>query len=404
MTYAHENLDSWGALIGGSPALEPTPAAAGGGKLAGMSYAVKDVYDIQGHIAGAGCPDWRRTHGPAARTAPAVRQLLQDGAQLVGLAHTDELMFSLNGENEHYGTPINPKAHGRIPGGSSSGSAVAVAGGLADFALGTDTAGSIRIPASYCGIYGFRPTHGAVSLEGVIPLAPSFDTVGWMANDAPTLFRVGQSLLAGAAPTRRSFTRLLLPEDAWQLADIPCREQLAALIPRLDGLLDRREPIMLAENGLQQWLTSFRTVQGFEIWQTHGPWIEQYQPKLGSQTAARFAWTRTVTEEAYREHLLQLEGIRQTLRSLLGGDTLLMLPTAPGVAPLCGLSGEQMEPRRVSTMQLTCIAGLGGLPQITLPWAVQDGIPLGLSVIAGPGQDLQLLAWVQEWSERIGIA
>ncbi len=106
---------------------------------------------------------------------------------MVGKAITDELTYSLNGENIHYGTPVNPKAPGRIPGGSSSGSAVAVAGELADFALGTDCGGSVRAPASFCGIYGMRPSHGRISTAGVFRLAPRFDTVGWFARDGRLL-------------------------------------------------------------------------------------------------------------------------------------------------------------------------------------------------------------------------
>lgn len=170
----------------------------GRGPLQGLSFTVKDVFAVAGHRSSAGNPDWLRTHEPAADHAPAVRRLLEAGADLRGAAHTDELMYSLGGENYHYGTPVNPHGQDRIPGGSSSGSAVAVAAGSVDFALGTDTGGSVRVPSSYCGVFGFRPTHGAVPLEGVIPLAPGFDTVGWIAGSAELLFKVGRVLLAGA--------------------------------------------------------------------------------------------------------------------------------------------------------------------------------------------------------------
>jgi amidase len=163
-----------------------------GGPLAGLTFGVKDIYDIAGHKSGFGNPDWLRTHDAAARTAPVVQQLLDTGADMVGKTHTDEITWSLNGENAHYGTPVNVNAPGRIPGGSSSGSAAAVAGGLCDFALGSDTGGSVRAPASFCGIYGIRPTHGRVSLEGACPLAPSFDTCGWFARSAEVLERVGR--------------------------------------------------------------------------------------------------------------------------------------------------------------------------------------------------------------------
>ncbi|KAI7257790.1 hypothetical protein KC345_g10699, partial [Hortaea werneckii] len=177
---------------------ELTVPGCGHGTLDGLSFTVKDVFAVAGHRSSAGNPDWLRSHEPPAAHAPAVLKLLQAGAALHGAAHTDELMYSLGGENYHYGTPVNPRGEDRIPGGSSSGSAVAVASGSVDFALGTDTGGSVRVPSAYCGVYGFRPTHGAVDMEGVIPLAPGFDTVGWMAGSAELLLKVGEVLLGTA--------------------------------------------------------------------------------------------------------------------------------------------------------------------------------------------------------------
>src|SRR5436309_7882862 len=163
----------------------------GAGPLPNLIFGAKNIYDVAGHKTGFGSPDWLATHGPATRTAPSKQILLDAGADLEGKPHTDELTYSLMGENAHYGPPINVNAPGRIPGGSSSGSAAAVAGRLVDFAVGSDTGGSVRAPASFCGIYGIRPTHGRVSLEGACPLAPSFDTYGWFARDPALLERGG---------------------------------------------------------------------------------------------------------------------------------------------------------------------------------------------------------------------
>ncbi|MDH5535005.1 MAG: amidase family protein, partial [Betaproteobacteria bacterium] len=189
-----------------------TMKGSGTGGLAGTTFAAKDIYNIAGHKTGFGSPDWLTTHEAATATAPVVQRLLDAGANLIGKTHTDEMAYSLNGENPHYGTPINPNAPGRIPGGSSNGSAAAVAGGLCDFALGSDTGGSVRAPASFCGIFGVRPTHGRILLDGVCPLAPSFDTVGWFARDAALLERVGQVLLNDNEPGVPG--RLLLAQDA----------------------------------------------------------------------------------------------------------------------------------------------------------------------------------------------
>src|SRR5271170_2192254 len=157
------------------------------------------------------------SHPAASASAPVVDALLAAGARLAGKAVTDELAFSLEGVNAHYGTPVNPACPDRIPGGSSSGSAVAVAAGLVDFALGTDTGGSVRVPASFVGVCGFRPTHDAISLAGVVPFAPSYDTVGWFAGDAAMLSRVGGVLLPNASP--RPIHRFRLVRDAIALAD-----------------------------------------------------------------------------------------------------------------------------------------------------------------------------------------
>src|SRR5918992_3688700 len=169
---------------------------AAGGPLAGLTFAAKDIFDVVGYVTGGGNPDWKATHEAATHTAWVVRVLLAAGATMVGKTITDEITRGIFGENAHYGTPLNPRAPGRVPGGSSSGSASAVAGELVDFALGSDTGGSVRASASFCGIYGLRPTHGRISLEGVRPLAASFDTAGWFARDAALMERVGAVLLS----------------------------------------------------------------------------------------------------------------------------------------------------------------------------------------------------------------
>ncbi|HEX6006765.1 MAG TPA: amidase family protein, partial [Burkholderiales bacterium] len=209
------------------------------GPLAGLTFGVKDIYDIAGHRTGFGSPDWFATHAAAARTAPTVQRILNAGADMAGKTHTDELTYSLNGENPHYGTPVNVNAPGRIPGGSSSGSAAAVAAGLCDFALGSDTGGSVRAPASYCGIYGIRPTHGRVSLEGACPLAPSFDTAGWFAREATLLERVGQVLLGEARAQAPG--RLLLARDAFELAGDAITQALQPAVRTLAKLLGEPE-------------------------------------------------------------------------------------------------------------------------------------------------------------------
>ncbi|QHW29474.1 amidase [Paenibacillus rhizovicinus] len=384
------------AYINEHAVVEPT----GEGPLSGMDFAVKDVFALAGHASSAGNPDWLRTHGPAEAHAEAVARLLASGGRLKGTTITDELMFSLNGENIHYGTPVNPKAPGSIPGGSSSGSAVAAAAGLADFALGTDTGGSIRIPSSYCGLYGIRPTHGLVSLDGVIPLAASFDTVGWMARDAATMQRVGEVLIGGAGESAGgAFKRLVFATDAWDVAEADCRRALADTAAALEGALDVRK-LAIAPQGLEAWFATFRTMQGYEIWSAHGAWIAERRPKFGPGIAERFAWSATLTRDDYERALPMRQRIRESLAELLGDDSLLVIPTAPCSAPRIGLTGAQVERTRMRAMQLSCIAGLGGLPQATIPLQGEDGRPVGLSFIAGPRQDAKLLRWIRDTASR----
>lgn len=379
--------DQWNAIVN-QVIVEPT----GQGRLNGLSFMVKDVFAVRDITNGAGNPCWLQTHEPAKEHAETLNLLLQQGARLTGMTHTDELMFSLNGENVHYGTPVNPRAPDRIPGGSSSGSAVAVAAGLADFSLGTDTGGSVRVPSSYCGIYGMRPSHGMVSEKGVIPLAPSFDTVGWMARDLETLCRVGEVLLPQTDPGT-GFSRVLIGEDAWELADTESKEALTPYLKLLCGMAASHETVRIAPQGLPEWMTMFRTIQGYEIWQEHGAWIEREQPTFGPDTAGRFSWAGTVERVDQEKAAKRRVEVCKHMSDLLRTDTVLVIPTTTGAAPKLGLGGPLIEERRVNTMRLTCISGLSGLPQLTIPAAEVLGRPVGISIIAGPGQDQRLLEW-----------
>lgn len=391
--------DAFGAFCSDSVRLE----ARRDGALSGLAFAAKDVFDVEGRVAGAGSPDWKRSHSQPARNAPAVELLLEQGATMIGCTHTDELMFGLNGENYHYGTPINPVAERHIPGGSSSGSAVAVAAGLADFAIGTDTGGSVRIPSSYCGIYGFRPTHGAVSTEGVVPLAPLFDTVGWMARRPEVLTKAGAALLGEAVPEEGSlFDRLLLANDMMALADESCQDALAPQIDRIVSFTRDYRRITVAEEGLDEWHGIFRTLQGRDIWKTHREWIRREQPRFGPGTEERFLWSGTLEHHDGDELMRAKRRIAERLRDWLGEDGVILAPTSPGAPPLRNTRGQEMENRRHRTLLLSCVAGLAGLPQATLPFFARDGMPYGLSFIAGPGQDLRLLKWVETVVHRLG--
>lgn len=390
--------DLYNAYVSKNIVIEPTSS----GKLDGLSFSVKDVFALKGYTNTAGNPDWLRTHEPADKTAAVVETLLQAGATMKGTTHTDELMYSLNGENFHYGTPDNPKAPGHIPGGSSSGSAVAASAGMVDFTLGTDTGGSVRIPSSYCGIYGIRPTHGAVSVEGLIPLAKSFDTVGWMAKDSEMLLKVGEVLLPDQSSEGESFSNFILAEDAWALAEDETSRKFDEFIGVLNQVGHVKKAPISAE-GLSVWADTFRIIQAIEIWEEHGDWVESVEPKFGPGISDRFTWASTLDKSEHSYQFELREEVRRKLSLLLGTDGVIVIPTAPAPAPLKGLSDKELEERRTKTMQLSCIAGLAGLPQVTLPVAEVDGKPVGLSLIANHNQDLRLLKLAKRLQfERVG--
>ncbi|MGH6919492.1 MAG: amidase, partial [Geminicoccaceae bacterium] len=268
-------------------------AGASKGPLSGATFAVKDIFDVEGTVTGRGNADWLASHGPAAANAPAVQALLDAGARLVGKTITEELAFGVIGINPHYGMPENVAAPGRVPGGSSSGSAAAVGAGLVDLALGSDTGGSIRIPASYNGILGMRPSHGRISLDGIMPLAPSFDTVGWFARDPALFVAAGRVLLDDHRPAR-PVGRMLLARDAFARVEPEALPALQAAVAELERVLGPAEPVTVSDEGLDSWYDTFRTLQGGEAWAVHGPWIEQAKPRLGPQCAARFAFAAKV--------------------------------------------------------------------------------------------------------------
>jgi amidase len=361
------------------------------GPLSGLTFAAKDIYDIEGHRTGFGSPDWLRTHTPAARTAPVVQKLLEAGADMLGKTHTDELTFSLNGENAHYGTPVNVNAPGRIPGGSSSGSAAAVAGGLVDFALGSDTGGSVRAPASFCGVFGIRPTHGRISLAGACPLARSFDTAGWFARSGDILERVGEMLFA---ETREEALpkRLLYADDAFDLAGSAASAALRPGLERVSALIGPAERVCVSPHGLKQWLEVFRTLQGFEVWAEHGAWIREARPQLGPGISQRIQWTSTIQAEDAELARKGREEIARRMADLLVNDAVIALPTVPDIAPMRGADPKATEDFRARALTLLCIAGLARLPQINLPLGKLNGCPLGLSVIGARHSDMLLLA------------
>ncbi|MGE0310292.1 MAG: amidase [Lautropia sp.] len=385
---------AWGAFCDE----DDTPVALAGasaGPLAGLRFGVKDLFDIEGRRTGFGHPIWRDTHPPADRTAVAVQRLLDAGASVVGKTRCDELCYSLDGINVHYGTPVNPKAPDCLPGGSSSGSAVAVAAGLVDFALGSDTGGSVRVPASYCGILGIRPSHGAVSLDGAVPFAPDYDTAGWFATDAAVLERVGDALLEDSptgAPVDPARIRLLQARDTFAHADPDAAARLASALAPLAERFASLERVELGVDGLDRWMQSFRVLQGAQIWQTHRAWLERLGPSFGAGIRERFAWVSTITPEMIAAAGAERARVVARMEALLEAEVVLVIPTTPGAAPRLDTPVAAREAWRNRALGLLCIAGHAGLPQVNLPIAELGGRPVGLSLVAARGRDRLLLS------------
>lgn len=374
--------------------IEGAPA----GPLNGKTFVVKDLFDVEGFVTGGGNPDWRRAQKTSATHAHAVKLLLDAGAHLIGKACTDELALSLDGINPYYGTPLNTQLPDRIPGGSSSGSASAVAAGFCDFGLGTDTVGSIRVPSSYCGLYGFRPTHGVIDLAGCMPLGQSFDTVGWLAKDVELLYAVGKVLL----PERThepidQIVRLFkyfdaLPEEI----STPFRSACHAIAEQsYKANIGAIEEIVVDDC-----VKSFSTVRSREAWANYGDWIETFNPNLSPNVMQRLIEGKTVTSEDEQQARKVIVHESDFLDDYLETAGALLLPTTCGFPPLKSATKAELDENRRLNIRLTVLSVVAGLPQVTLPVEVTPGVNLGVSVIGPRGRDLDLL----EFARRVSLA
>jgi amidase len=366
-------------------------AGAAGGPLAGLTFAAKDLFDVAGHPTGGGNPDWARQNPLPTRHAWAVQRLLDAGATLIGKTVTDEVSLGILGENPFDGTPLNPKAPDRVPGGSSSGSASAVAQRLCATALGTDTGGSVRVPASFCGLYGIRPTHGRLDLAGMMPQAPSSDTTGWFARDAQTFARVSEVMLGESIPASLP-TTLVVAVDAFGFADVETAAALQPIVRKLSELVKEVREDLLAPPGLSVWSRAQRLLQSHEGWLTFREWIDRDNPRLQFSVARNLALASTIPENERQWAALMRAEARARLTWLLPAGTILCMPTTPFPPPRKGLALTTLDPLRARIGCLTCHGGLTGVPQVSLPGAHVDGLPVGLSILGAHGSDPALVA------------
>lgn len=376
---------------------------AASGPLAGLSAVVKDMYDIAGERTGCGSPEWLATHPPAVRNCTPVQKILDAGATIIGKTVCDEYFYSVSGANAHYGTPVNVRAPGRLPGGSSAGSAAACGAGLCDFALGSDTGGSVRVPASFNGIYGLRPTHERIEHSGVADMAPSFDVPGWFAATPGVFCKVGAVLL-DSRRAAANIDRVVVLEDAFAQAEEPVADLLRTLLEFMSDDLPGMAHGRIAPEGLDPWREAFRIVQAYETWQTFGGFITKHKPNIGPGVKERMQFASTVTRAQADASREVVNKARDHIRQIVVPGTVLALPTAPSISPKIEMSGPELEEFRTRVMRLTCTSGISGLPQMSIPGATINGCPIGLSFIGWAGGDEALLDLACELSRHCGMA
>jgi len=361
------------------------------GLLSGLDLAVKDIFDVAGCRTGCGNPDWLRTHEPAEKSAPVVQKLIDAGATMIGKTVTEEMAFSIVGENHFYGAPVNINAPGRVAGGSSSGSAAAVAAGDAHMALGSDTGGSVRIPASFCGIYGLRPTHGRIPLEGIMPLAASYDTIGWFARDPAVMSGVAH-ILFDDWQEPDILTRLYVPEDLWALADTPVQAALAPALEALEKIVNPAISMLAAENyDIENMFKAYLVLQGREAWETHRDWIKEVNPTFGPGIAERFEFISKITDDEIAHWNDWRNKLALRINDMMTVGAVMAIPTSPCVAMFRGEPQDQQADARRRILTMTGLAGHCGLPQINIPYGTVDGAPTGFSIIARKGGDETLI-------------
>ena len=381
--------DPVGALV--PHTLKEAMAGKSSGPLAGRSFMVKDLFAIKGHKVSNGNPDWYAAAAPATATATVIQRLLDAGATLIGITICDEFFYSVLGTNIHYGAPINVRSPRHVTGGSSCGSTASVAAGLCDFALGSDTGGSVRVPAAFCGLYGLRPTHGRIDLTGVTPMAPSYDTVGFLAADAELFRATGRVLLDGSR-VEAPLTRLVLAQDMVGRSEASIDETLWRVLDAIGGALPELERMDVAGDDYESWRDAFRFIQGFEIQSTLLPFALSHADGLAPAIRERFEIASRRTPEEARTGRDIRAAAAARLHALAKPGTMIMMPTTPTLPPEKDIpDGASTVEFRTLTLGSTCVAGHAGLPQISIPAGVAAGCPVGLSFIGWGGGDEALL-------------
>lgn len=361
------------------------------GQLANYKFAAKDVFKIKGSTWGNGHPDWLENSGPDEFTTTAILNLLDQGADLVGKTVCDELCYSISGENWHYGSPLNAADTRRLAGGSSSGSAAATAAGLVDFALGSDCLGSVRIPASYNGVIGMRPTYKRIENDGEVPYCESMDVLGYFASEKE-VFQNVSAILMEEDHKKTIFNKLYVLEDAFEIVDSEVKEAFTEMINEIGDELGEIKQVRIAPEGLDYWVKEvFQIVQGYEVWDSYGGFVNKYQPRLSPGPKERLEKASKITRESYLKAKEKQEEFRQRISGMLADGAIFILPTASSIAPLKSTSLEEINRLRAQSSKLLIISALSGIPQLTLPLLELEGVPLGLSLMSAQNTDRALI-------------
>lgn len=360
------------------------------GPLAGLTFGIKDTFEIVGSTYSNGHPEWLRTHAPAEFTASIVTNMLEAGADLVGKTMCDELLFSLSGENWHYGSPINPHDPRRYCGGSSSGTAAAVAGGLVDFAIGTDCLGSIRVPPSYTGLMGIRASIGRIPADGQTPYSDSLDSSGFVAED-PEIFQKVSNVLLGEDDVTTDFKKLFIAEDSFSAVNQEVQQALKPAVDHIKGFFDEVTFGRISDTALKEWTDTLQFIQEYEVWETFGGWVKKYRPILSDSIKERLQRASKVTLSEYLQALTKREKIIKQVKQVIDNETVLCIPSTASVAPLRTSSDEEINENRTQTSKLLCVSPLTGMPQISLPLAEKEEVPLGISLLSTKNSDQQLV-------------
>ena len=358
------------------------------GLLSNLNFVLKDMCDVKNFKTSCGNPDFFKKCDFAKDYAPFLKDLLNEGPVLKGITVCDEFFYSLIGENGHYGTPTNLNAPSCVPGGSSSGSAAALTTDLYDFSIGSDTGGSVRIPASFCGLIGIRPTHNRINTIGVYPMAPSFDTVGWFANDKEIFQKVGNVLLKNIERSNVNFKQYVVAEDLLELCDAEVQSNfnnyINVNIPNINKTrLSTNTKAIIADN--------FRILQGAEVKENIIPWIEKNKPNISPEIRSRIDMASKITDIEVNRALIFRKTLIDEIEKSLPEGTIAVFPTSPFSAPKSGQDDESLGSFRKRLMELTSIAGMTSRPQITIPRLKDESGPVGISLLGWKYSDEILL-------------